>query len=160
MRTRKSQPAKTLILSTALVSATVLANPGPAQAAAYSPEAACTETVGYGGWTGLDSRPVKIGSSTWGRVYLLWNGSRGTNCVATIKTSFVGVATYTQATLKIQGVGSYSDPPSLTARKYQYYAAVVRSAAGKCVDFAGRIADTRVDYSLASGARGSYGNCG
>ncbi|NRQ34147.1 hypothetical protein HII36_20160 [Nonomuraea sp. NN258] len=160
MRTRKLQPAKTLILSTALVSAAVLANPGPAQAAAYTAETACAETAGYGSWKNLDSRPVKIGSSTWGRVYLMWNGSRGTNCVATIKTTFDGVPSFTQATLKIQGVGSYSDPRLLTDRKYKYYAAVVKAAAGKCVDFAGKIADTRLDYSLASGGRGQWGNCG
>ncbi|GAA4082626.1 hypothetical protein [Nonomuraea soli] len=159
MRTRTLQPAKALILSTALVSAAVLANPGPAQAAAYTPEAACTETAGYGGWGRLDSRPVTLGTSTWGRVFLLWNGSRGTNCVATIKTSFVGVATYTQATLAIEGVGIYRDPPTLTARKYKYYAAIVKAAAGKCVAFAGEIADTRLDYSTAYGSRG-WGNCG
>ncbi|MFE3452944.1 hypothetical protein ACFXJ8_28875 [Nonomuraea sp. NPDC059194] len=152
------KPVKALVLSATLCAGVFVASPASAAAAPYSPEAACAETAGYGGWTNATDgrRTLKTPfGDTFGYVQLMWNGSRGTNCVATIKTAFAGTSTRTNATLRIEGGGTHKDE-----RGYKYYAAVVRKAAGKCVAYSGFTFDTRQDATSAHGGRSSYGNCG
>ncbi|WP_379570360.1 hypothetical protein [Nonomuraea mangrovi] len=145
-------------MSATLFAGVIVASPASAAAAPYSPEAACAETAGYGGWTNATDgrRTLKTPfGDTFGYVQLMWNGSRGTNCVATIKTAFAGTATTTNATLSIKHGRTYTDTKS-----YKYYAAVVAKAAGQCVKYSGYTFDTRQDATSAHGGRGSYSNCG
>lgn len=154
---------KTLALATMVVAGTVLIHPAPANAGTYSPETACSKESGRGGWVHVsdNKRAVKTSSGkTWGYVYLMWNRSLQKNCVAMIKTAYAGTATYTQAVLKFKDGAQYRDPGSLTAKKFKYYAAAIGYGKGKCAAFEGYTTDTRRDYTLASGKRTKYANCG
>ncbi|MEV0198935.1 hypothetical protein [Nonomuraea sp. NPDC050691] len=154
--------AKALGLAALLSAGTIVINPAPVLAAAYTPEAACAKQSGYGGWTHVNDnrRTLKNGSSVWGYVYLMWNHSHLTNCVTVIKTAYAGTPTYTQAILKLQGGGAYRDPGTLTAKKYKYFAAAIGYGKKQCVDFEGITTDTRRDYGIASAKRGRFANCG
>ncbi|MFB4290968.1 hypothetical protein ACBI99_25205 [Nonomuraea sp. ATR24] len=153
---------KALALAAMLGAGTVLLHPAPAMAAAYTPEAACAEQSGRGGWTHVSDnrRAVKHRGSTWGHVYLMWNRASQQNCVAMIKTRYAGKSTYTQAILKVQGGGAYRDPGTLTARTYKYYAAAIGYGKGQCVDFEGRTTNGTRNYATAVGKRGRLANCG
>lgn len=156
------KPVKALALAAMLSAGTVLIHPAPALAAAYSPATVCAKESGRGGWSHVkdNKRAVKNGKSVWGHVWLMWNGALRKNCVAVIKSAFVGTPTFTQAILHVKGGAAYRDPGKLTARKYKYYAAAIGYGKGKCVAFEGYISDTRADYGVAHGKRGKWGNCG
>nr|WP_242613795.1 M23 family metallopeptidase [Herbihabitans rhizosphaerae] len=68
-----------------------------------------------------------------GRAYLLYNGSSGTNCVATIKSKSIGSESAVSAFLEVQGGARTTDSGS-----FKYYAGPVRKAAErKCVKWGG-----------------------
>jgi murein DD-endopeptidase MepM/ murein hydrolase activator NlpD len=68
-----------------------------------------------------------------GRVYLLWNGSNGYNCVVTLKESNIGSPTWTTAFLQPQGGTRSTD-----SGYFSYYAGPVkRYAPGTCVKWGG-----------------------
>lgn len=140
----------------ALAAGTIVVNPSSALAA-YSGPSACADQYG-GSWVEVSDGRRALRTpfgDTWGTVYLTYNNSTGENCVATVKTAFAGTSTDTWATLKVQGVGSFTDRGS-----YRYYAAKKYKAAGKCVAYEGGTGDTRVDRTYATGGRSAWGNCG
>jgi hypothetical protein len=154
---------KTILLAAALSIGGVVANPAYEVASAYSPEGVCGSGFGR---VADGKRVVKTSSGdVFGYVYLLYNRRTGYNCVTTIKTSYVGTATFTSATLKTQ-TKRVRDEPVRTAsktdeRKYKYFAGPVKLyAKGRCVKYSGIIWDTRRDAAIATGGRSSWGNCG
>lgn len=118
------------------VGAALTVAPGPAQAQAYTPEGVCGS-----GYYVQRSYPLP-----GARVYQLYNGS--SNCVVTIKTSSVGTATRTTASLQVQG-----RPWSTDTGDYRYYAGPVKAAAqGKCVRYFG--------FHGGRNYTSPWGNCG
>ncbi|MET7465894.1 M23 family metallopeptidase [Nonomuraea sp. NPDC005501] len=82
------------------------------------------------GYKVIDS--AALGTS--GTVYLTYNSSSKSNCVATIKKTSLGTKTAASAYLEVQGKTRATDSGSFT-----YYAGPVRaSAAGKCVKWGGK----------------------
>lgn len=101
--------------------------------------------------------------ATWGRVYLTYSSSTGKNCVYTVKSSYVGTATWTTAVLEVQNGSSYT--PYVQGDYFKYYAGPVSaSAAGKCVRYRGVIGNNTGAPTgstvLAKGGRDTWGNCG
>ncbi|GGO61456.1 hypothetical protein GCM10012289_03730 [Nonomuraea cavernae] len=95
----------------------------------HSPEEVCGS-----GFRVNDSQ----GLGTAGTVYLLYNGSTGANCVATMKATSLGTATATSAFLEVQGRTRVTD-----SGNFGYYAGPVRAtAAGTCVKWGGRAGST------------------
>ncbi|MER5423910.1 hypothetical protein [Streptosporangium roseum] len=145
-----------VVAMTALAAGVLAANPAYtayAASAAYTPEGVC----GAGFSRVQDgTRPLKSGRDTFGHVYLMYNRSTGYNCVVTIKSAFYRTATYTTATLKVDG-----EKPKTDAGKFKYYAGPVKAKArGKCVAYWGSTRDTRLDFAEATGGRRTLGNCG
>ncbi|MFC4533846.1 M23 family metallopeptidase [Sphaerisporangium dianthi] len=98
----------------------------------YTPEEVCGS-----GYDVIDSAAL----GTAGRVYLLYNGSNGYNCVTTIKSASVGTATATTAYLEVQGKSRITDSGS-----FSYYAGPVRaSAGGTCVKWGGKAGSSAYD---------------
>ncbi|WP_433238091.1 N-acetylmuramoyl-L-alanine amidase [Streptosporangium sp. CA-135522] len=98
----------------------------------HTPESVCGS-----GYKVVDS--AALGSA--GTAYLLYNGSNGYNCVATIKKTSLGTATATSAYLEVQGRTRITD-----AGNFTYYAGPVRaSAAGKCVKWGGKAGSSSYD---------------
>ncbi|MEV8632283.1 hypothetical protein AB0395_11570 [Streptosporangium sp. NPDC051023] len=152
---------KTVLLAAALSVGGLMAVPAHAAAASYTPEGVCGSGFGK---VSDGSRPVKTSSGkVWGYVYLLYNRTTGYNCVATIKTSYTGTATYTAATLQTQ-TRRIRDEPLHTASKkdaapFKYYAGPVKLyAKGFCVKYWGVVKSPSGE--TATGGRGSWGNCG
>jgi hypothetical protein len=151
-----------IILAGALSAGAVMANPAYAVAAAHTPESVCGAGFAQ---VSDSSRPVKTPSGrVFGRVYLLYNRTTGFNCVTTIKTSFVGTATYASARLETQTRRIKDEPPRTATKQdgksYKYYAGPVKLyAKGYCVKFWGVIKAIGHDQT-ASGGRSSWGNCG
>lgn len=155
--------AKTALIAGTLSIGAIIANPAHAVAASYTPQGVC----GSGFKVVADGKRVvkTFSGDIFGYVYLLYNRKTGYNCVVTIKTSYVGTATYTSATLKTQTKRIRDEPPRTAsktdARRYKYYAGPVKLY-GKnlCIKFSGIIHDTRRDAAIATGGRKSWGNCG
>ncbi|WP_159943900.1 MULTISPECIES: hypothetical protein [unclassified Nocardiopsis] len=148
--------AAALLLSTAAWCAAV----SPASAHTSSDLGSIAFSSDGCGWTSgghsvLDSQPVRTsGGTTVGRVYLLWNGANGHNCVVTLKGSGThGSPHYTQAILDVQGRGTYTD-----ADHYSHFAAVSAYARDRCVSFVGSIQHPTGGF--AGGGREAYGFCG
>lgn len=118
--------------------------------------AAHAEAYCGSGYATVASAPVKNQfGDTWGRVYLTYNSSTGKNCVTTIKSSFVGTASFTSAQLMIQNGNSYYDQGYYTT----YAGPIHGSAAGKCVMYWGSVTNPSNTIG-ATGGRMSWGNCG
>ncbi|GAA3127259.1 hypothetical protein [Streptosporangium carneum] len=155
---------KTVLLAAALAAGGLMAGPAhaaTAAAASSSPESVCGSGFGR---VGDGSRPVKTASGkVWGHVYLLYNRTTGYNCVATIKTSYAGRATYTSVTLQTQ-TRRVRDEPARTATKkdagqFKYYAGPIKLyAKNLCVKYWGVVKSPSGE--TATGGRGSWGNCG
>lgn len=93
----------------------------------YSPEDVCGS-----GYDRIDYATLSGGA---GRVYLMYNGSNGYNCVATIKWENAGKATSTKAYLEVQGSTRTTD-----SGNFAYYAGPVKKhAANKCVKWGGAV---------------------
>lgn len=83
-----------------------------------------------------------------GRIYLLWNGSSGQNCVVTMKTSNVGTPSSVSASLQVEGGTKTTDSGS-----FSYYAGPVKkSAANRCVKWGGSVG--------SSSWESAFGHCG
>jgi hypothetical protein len=143
-----------------LLAAALLGTAGTSSAAAnpYTPQEACRNETGRGGWSVVSDGHRQVVTPTgakWGDVYLLYSG--GYNCVATIKSSFVGTRTWTEAWIRLEG-GNWID---LDSDPYSYYAAGERNAAGVCVAYFGRIYNNPNHTGTpAEGGRAGLGNCG
>ncbi|MFD7658636.1 hypothetical protein ACFV4N_32070 [Actinosynnema sp. NPDC059797] len=140
----------TVALSAPSSSAAVEANP-------YTPEEACQNDFG-GTWSRATDghRDVRTPSGAkWGDVWLMY--SSGANCVATIKSVDVGVSTWTEAWLMVEGAPAWK----VDDGAFQYYAAVKAGANRLCVMYAGDIYRTAsATGTVATGARYEWGNCG
>lgn len=91
----------------------------------YTPVEVCGS-----GYSVIDSQAV-----TGGRVYLLYNGGNGYNCVTTIKSSSIGTASAVSASLQAEGGAMTTDSGS-----FAYYAGPIRkSAADSCVKWGGSV---------------------
>lgn len=88
-----------------------------------------TEVCGSG-FSVIDSHGL-----SGGRVYLLWNGGSGQNCVVTLKTSNVGSPSSVSASLQVEGGTMTTDSGS-----FSYYAGPVKkSASNQCVKWGGSV---------------------
>jgi hypothetical protein len=146
------------LLGTTMASAQAATTPTVAAANPYTPQEACQNETGRSGWSVVRDghRTVTTPSGAkWGDVYLLYSG--GYNCVATIKSAFVGTPTWTEAWIKL-GNGQWIQ---LDADDYRYYAAGERYAAGVCVAYFGYIYNNRQGTGTpADGGRATPDNCG
>ncbi|MEV7011830.1 hypothetical protein [Streptosporangium sp. NPDC051022] len=125
---------------------------GSANAAAYTPEGVCGSGFSRVSDGTRAVKEVHTGE-VLGYVYLLYNNGTGYNCLATIKTKYVGVATTVTAILGIQGGdGGYDSD------EYKYFAKAVAYGKGKCASIWGGIHGTSSSV-YGEGVRG-YGNCG
>ncbi|QFU92716.1 hypothetical protein [Amycolatopsis sp. YIM 10] len=109
-----------------------------------------------GGIDGKAKRPVRTPAGTrWGYVYLLYNSGNGNNCVVTLKTTFHGTPSLTNAVLWVQG----RDNPYVDQGDYSHYADVQAKGDNKCVAYSGAIANPN-NSTVATGGRPEWGNCG
>jgi hypothetical protein len=98
----------------------------------------------------------------------MYNSANGKNCVVAIKEKFHGVKTHADAYLKIQGNPGPWDGWWRDHGDFFHYAGgnpspTVKFAAGKCVQFYGRIYSKTAADGLGTEARGvrtAWGNCG
>lgn len=136
------------ILLTAAAAALILPA-GATSAAAATPEGVCGS-----GYRVIDSLPIST-PKVWARVYLLYNGGNGYNCVVTMKTTNVGVRTYTEARIQVAGSSTiHRDGGNFTT-----YAGPVRvKAAGKCVQYGGTASDAPGGQRFQR--LSSWGHCG
>ncbi|MBC6460281.1 hypothetical protein [Actinomadura sp. HBU206391] len=137
----------------ATVAATMFSSPAHAATNPYTAAEACNNDFGGAwGYATDGHRVIYAGSTKVGDVYLMYNGSSGYNCVATLKSASVGTPTWTDAELIVQGSGSVHNEG-----QFKYYAAVQRYARGKCVDYLGSMY-----YSGRwwTNGRAAWGNCG
>lgn len=142
------------IIAAALAAAGIAAVPAPAYAAsaAYTPERVC----GKGFNRVKDGhRAMKTSrGAVFGHVYLMYNKRTGKNCVAAIKTAYVGARTTTGAYLEVRGGGRSED-----VQRYRYYAETGHlDGAWKCVRYSGWTRDPG-NHVTAWGGRKSWGNC-
>jgi hypothetical protein len=142
------------VIAAALVAAGIAAIPSSAYAAsaAYSPERVC----GAGFHRVADGhRAMRTHrGAVLGHVYLMYSKASGKNCVAAIKTAYVGRRTTTGASIEVRGGGRSED-----AQKYRYYAETGHIAgAWKCVRYSGWTRDPS-GHVEAWGGRKSWGNC-
>jgi hypothetical protein len=144
-------------MASAAVGAFGISSPAQAATNPYTPQSACSHEFG-GTWsTTTDGHRTVVTTSNVkvGDVYLMYNSATGYNCVATIKTSYVGQSSFTYAELDVQGDSSlYGDGDN-----YSYYAATRAHAANKCVEYTGYIASPSNSVQ-AIGGRYTWGNCG
>jgi hypothetical protein len=126
----------------------------------YTPEQACHDDLHRGGtWSRVSdgTRAITTPSGArWGTVYLMYNAANGFNCVATIKSQYVGTSTLTGAFIWVDGNGHQGDGHS---DFYQYYETFAIYARGSCVQYWGEIYNPSLTVS-AIGGRFTWGNCG
>ncbi|WP_214320489.1 hypothetical protein [Nonomuraea sediminis] len=145
---------RTVIAAASLLVTTGFATATPAQAASapYSPERIC----------GPGFHRVKDGhreirtrdGDVFGHVFLMYSKRSGQNCVAAVKSEFVGKRTLVGASLEVRGGARSED-----VQNYRFYAETGHlRGAWKCVKYTGwmRTPDGRVE---AWGGRNSWGNC-
>lgn len=95
----------------------------------YSPERICGS-----GFTVIDTHSFGI---QMGEIFLLFNAASGDNCVATVKYSQVGTASFVSAILQRQGGSQVKD-----SGYFSYYAGPVKvHAPGVCVRWGGSIGE-------------------
>ncbi|MGW4497498.1 protein kinase domain-containing protein [Micromonospora sp. NPDC004336] len=100
----------------------------PSKPNPYTPVQACGT-----GYKVIDSATLTASGVRKGKVYLLYHGGTGANCVVTMKESAVGTATAASAWLEVRGRARSTDSGS-----FAYYAGPVRAkAAGVCVKWGG-----------------------
>src|SRR6185312_4644529 len=120
--------ARITVAGLAAVAAVTAGVASPASAATnpYTPQAACADSFG-GSWSEVSDGHRTITDqlgTKYGDVYLMYNAGSGYNCVATIKTSWVGTKSDTAANIWVQG----QDEVYVDDGDYAYYAAVERHA--------------------------------
>jgi hypothetical protein len=150
-----SLAAAGIVAAPAAATADTTATPvsaGTVSAAPYTPERVC----------GPGFRRVKDGhramrtreGAVFGHVFLMYNKRSGKNCVAAIKTAYVGKRTTTGASIIVRGGGRSED-----AQKYKFYAETGHiDGSWKCVKYWGWTRDPSGKVE-ASGGRNSWGNC-
>ncbi|MFG2038113.1 hypothetical protein [Dactylosporangium sp. NPDC048998] len=140
----------------ALVAVAVTGAPAHAAGNPYTAASACSNEFG-GSWSSVTDGHrgvINAQGRSVGDVYLMYNNATGYNCVVTLKSSWVGTKTYTEANLWVSDGGMYTDEGL-----YSYYAATKGPAKGKCVSYGGKIyAPDGITW--ASGDRYQMGNCG
>ena len=145
----------TLLTLAALATIAVLGAPAasamPAGAARANPYTA--KEVCGSGYRVLKVKRLRDDGIRLGRIVLLWNGSTGKNCVATIKVHQPGTPDYVQAFLQVRGRATGVDDGP-----FKYYAGPVRaSARGKCVKWGGNIT---IAEGVGDGHISRWGHCG
>ena len=138
----------------ATFAATMFGSPAHAATNPYTAASACNNDFG-GAWAYATDghRLIYAGSTKVADVYLMYNSSSGYNCVATIKTTSVGSATWIDAALIVQGMSDFVHNQG----QFKYYAAVQHSARDKCVDYMGGVYTSGRWWT---NGRAAWGNCG
>ncbi|MBB3059803.1 N-acetylmuramoyl-L-alanine amidase [Microbulbifer rhizosphaerae] len=73
-----------------------------------------------------------------GKIYLLWNGSSGQNCVVTMKSSDIGSPSSVSASLQVEGGTKTTD-----SGNFSYYAGPIKqSASNDCVKWGGSVGNS------------------
>ncbi|MEU6787432.1 hypothetical protein ABZ912_50290 [Nonomuraea angiospora] len=150
--------AAALLLSAAVVGLTST----PASAHGLSEIVRSSKGCGWpsGGYTTQDSRSaVNRKGTKYGKVYLLRSSKYGQHCVVTLKSSWHGTATFTQAVLYYRSSGSGAEGNVEDNGRYGHYAAVAGLTSGQCVRFYGAISSGGHGGPLAQGSRNTWGNC-
>lgn len=100
------------------------------------------------GYKQVDAKAIKSGSTTQGTVYLMYNASKGANCVATMKAVSLGKKSAVSSYLEVKGSKRVTDSGS-----FAYYAGPVAKAAKKtCVKWGGSVGSAKYDSG--------WGHCG
>lgn len=129
------------------------ADPAPADPDSVVAAAATPESVCGSGYRIIDSVPIKT-PRLWATSYLLYNNN-GYNCVVTWKNTNLGVRTYTEARIQVQG----SSTIHRNGGNFTTYAGPVRvQAGGKCVQFGGIASDAPGGQRFQ--ALSPWGHCG
>jgi hypothetical protein len=149
--------ARRLAISILSVTVAAVGFGSPARAATnpFTAAQACNNDFG-GSWAYASDghRTIYASDGTKvGDVYLMYNGSTGYNCVATLKAVNLGSTSGVSARLRVEG-GSWGTPDS---GNYKYYAAIEKSAVDKCVMYDGSVL---YFTSWQSNGRYTWGNCG
>ncbi|WP_433444268.1 hypothetical protein [Nonomuraea sp. CA-141351] len=134
----------------------------PASAHSLSEVVRSSKGCGWssGAYTTQDSRSaINRKGTRYGKVYLLWSSRYGQNCVVTLKSSWHGTATFTQAVLFYRSSGSGAEGDVEDNGQYRHYAAVAEHTSGQCVRFYGAISSGGHGGPLAQGSRNAWGNC-
>ncbi|WP_436762282.1 hypothetical protein [Streptosporangium sp. V21-05] len=152
--------AKTILLAAALSFGGIVAGPAHAATSAPGPERVCGAgfaRVAHG------KQAVRTPSgAVFGHVYLLYNRRTGYNCVTTIKTRNVGVATFVSATVTTQKMGASSGGGGKNeGRQVKYHLGPLKVyGKGRCVRYSGTIWDDGRGAAVATARWKSWGSCG
>ncbi|MGW3794699.1 hypothetical protein ACWD8I_26520, partial [Micromonospora arida] len=113
---------------------TASSRPTPSRTPSSRPNPYTAAQACGSGYQVIDSATLTGGDGQRkGRVFLLYHGGTGTNCVVTLKDSAVGAKSAASAYLEVQGRARSTDSGS-----FDYYAGPVRAtAAGTCVKWGG-----------------------
>jgi hypothetical protein len=150
----------TILLAAALSIGGVMVSPAYAAASALTPERVCGSGFAR---VAHSKQAVKTPSKrVLGYVYLLYNRRTGYNCVTTIKTSNVGVPTFTMATISTQTRGAHPRASGENeGRSVKHYLGPVKTyGKGRCVRYMGTIQDDGRDAAVGKSRWKSWGNCG
>ncbi|MFF3442402.1 hypothetical protein [Streptosporangium sp. NPDC002721] len=161
---------KTILLAAALSIGGIVVNPAPAVASvagpahtvapAVSPERVCGPGFAR---VARSKQAVRTPSGdVLGHVYLLYDRRTGYNCVTTIKTSNVGVATFASATVTTQRMGASSSGPGRNeGRQVKSHIGPLKVyGKGRCVRYSGTIWDDGRGAAVAKARWKSWGRCG
>ncbi|MGP4102852.1 hypothetical protein [Nonomuraea sp. KM90] len=150
----------TILLAAALSVGGVMVNPAYAAASAVTPERVCGS--GFARVTHSKQAVKTPAKRVLGYVYLLYNRRTGYNCVTTIKTSNVGIPTFTMATITTQTRGANSRASGENeGRSVKHYLGPVKTyGKGRCVKYMGTIRDDGRDAAVGKSRWKSWGNCG
>lgn len=142
----------------AAVAAVAFAAPAQAATNPYTPQEACNHQFG-GSWSQVSDghrNAVTLDTGAkWGDVYLMYNSSTGFNCVAAMKSVYLGTKTSTAARLLVQGSSTWH----VDAGQFAYYAAVEAAATDRCVQYDGYTYSADMQHVALAG-RYTWGNCG
>ncbi|MFG1943051.1 hypothetical protein [Nonomuraea sp. NPDC048826] len=155
--------AKAGLVSAVLFAASLTPAPVSAGNGGPTPEQVCGS--GFGRVADGTHRVIDGRGVVRAHVHLLYSARTGENCVVTIKSSSVGEATWTSATLYVQTPGRIRSKIFRDEGAYKYYAGPVKAyARDVCVAFTGTVSSTPSKSSFfgshASGGRKAFGNCG
>lgn len=155
---RKAIGRAAVLATMALAGIGATATPAMAEANPYTPQQACHNDHG-GTWSiASDGSRALVADHgvRLGTVYLLYNSANGHNCVASMKSSYVGTKTYVWAGINVQNSGEDWTGSGGPFAYYQTYDAYAR---GTCVMYAG-VVNGPHDNPAAGGGRHYWGNCG
>jgi hypothetical protein len=147
-----------IVLGMAVLLGLPLLAAAPAQAASnpYTPVGVCGSSYSV-----IGSMPITLSGTRMGTVYILYSSATGYNCVATIKSAYVGTSTFVSA-----NVSKSSEDPAGDADdhgNYQYYAVAKIYAAGSCIQYYGSVSRVKFANETPSNtglAQSGWGHCG